>query len=258
MTRLSLTQTLALTLTLPLAALLLPLPAAALTLDALTDAQRDAFRAEVRSYLLENPEVLLEAIAVLEDREAGAQAADDAALVAANADALFGSAQSWVGGNPDGDVTVVEFVDYNCGFCKRAFAEVMELVDADSGVRLVMKELPILGPDSELASRFAIAVLQLEGDAAYEELHGRLLSLPGRANAPALQRIGSEMGLDIAAIEARMQAPEVGAVIDANRTLAGRMAINGTPTFVIGGQVVRGYVPLSAMQQLVAEGREDG
>ncbi|MBK5928074.1 DsbA family protein [Rhodobaculum claviforme] len=240
------------------AALLLPLPAAALDLEALSAAQRDAFRAEVRAYLLDNPEVLLEAIAVLEERQAGDQAADDAALVAANADALFAGTHSWVGGNPDGDATVVEFVDYNCGFCKRAFGEVMALVEADPGVRLVMKELPILGPDSELASRFAIAVLQLEGAAAYEEVHGRLLSMPGRAGAPAVQRIGAEMDLDMAAIEARMQSPEVGAVIDANRALAARMGINGTPTFVIGGQVVRGYVPLSAMQQLVAEGRQEG
>ena len=243
----------------PIVALALAaLPAAALDLEALDDAERAAFRAEVRAYLLENPEVLLEAISVLEDRQASAQSADDAELVAQNAEALFDSPHSWVGGNPDGDVTVVEFVDYNCGFCKRALPEVLGLLDADPGVRLVMKELPILGPDSELASRFAIAVLQLAGDDAYAQAHERLLSLPGPVSAPAVTRIGTEMGLDMERITQRMQAPEVSAVIDANRALAGRLAVNGTPTFVIGDVMVRGYVPLDSMRRLVEGQREEG
>ncbi|MGY6632934.1 MAG: DsbA family protein [Alkalilacustris sp.] len=241
-----------------LAAALLAAPAAALDLDALSDAERDAFRAQVRAYLLEHPEVLLEAIAVLEDRQADDQAAGDAALIAAHAEALFDNPASWVGGNPDGDVTVVEFVDYNCGFCKRALPEVMALLDRDPGVRLVMKELPILGPESELASRFAIATLQVAGDDAYGAVHERLLGLPGRVSPAALGGIADDLGLDRAAIEARMDAPEVSAVIAANRALARSMGINGTPTFVIGDQLVRGYIPLDAMTALVEETREAG
>lgn len=241
-----------------LAAALLAAPAAALDLDALSDAERDAFRAQVRAYLLEHPEVLLEAIAVLEERQADDQAAGDAALIAAHAEALFDNPASWVGGNPDGDVTVVEFVDYNCGFCKRALPEVMALLERDPGVRLVMKELPILGPESELASRFAIATLQVAGDAAYGAVHERLLGLPGRVSPAALGGIADDLGLDRAAIEARMDAPEVSAVIAANRALARNMGINGTPTFVIGDQLVRGYIPLDAMTALVEETREAG
>ena len=234
------------------------LPAAALDLDALSDSERAAFRSEVRAYLLENPEVLLEAIAALEDRQGAAQSADDAELVARNAEALFDDPLSWVGGNPDGDITVVEFVDYNCGFCRRALPEVTGLLEADPGVRLVMKELPILGPDSELASRFAIAVLQLAGDEAYFDAHERLLGLQSPVSAPAITRIGTEMGLEMEAITARMQDPQVGAVIEANRALAARLGVNGTPTFVVGDVIVRGYVPLDTMRALVEDQREGG
>ena len=243
----------------PLAiAALVAAPATALDLGSLSDAEREAFRAEVRSYLLENPEVLLEVIAVLEDRQAGAQTADDASLIAAHAEALFDSPHSWVGGNPEGDVTVVEFVDYNCGFCRRAFGEVMEMVEFDPGVRLVMKEFPILGPESEEASRFAIAVLQLEGDEAYAEAHERLLTLQGRVAGPALARIAEEMALDMDAIAERMQAPEVSAVIDSNRGLAQALGINGTPTFIIEDRMVRGFLPAAGMLDLVEAVRADG
>ncbi len=240
------------------AAAALAAPAAALDLEALSDAERTAFRAEVRAYLLENPELLLEVIAVLEDRQAAAQGADESALIAAHAEALFDNPNSWVGGNPEGDVTVVEFVDYNCGFCRRAFAEVMEMVEADSGVRLVMKEFPILGPASEEASRFAIAVLQLEGDEAYAEAHRRLLTMEGRAAGPALARVAGEMGLDMDAISERMQAPEVSAVIDANRALAQALGINGTPTFIVEDRMLRGFLPADGMLELVEAVRADG
>lgn len=233
----------------------LPGPAAALDLGALDAAERAAFRAEVRAYLLENPEVLLEAIGVLEERQANAQAADDATLIGLNAEAIFDNPASWVGGNPEGDVTLVEFVDYNCGFCKRAFPEVMDLVELDGNLRLILKELPILGPDSELASRFAIAVLQTEGPAAYAEVHDRLMRQPARAGMPVVTRIGGELGLDMAAIGARMESDEVTAVIEGNRLLAQRLGINGTPSFILEDRMLRGYLPLAAMVELVEEVR---
>lgn len=230
-------------------------PAAALDLEALSDDERAAFRAEVRAYLLENPEVLLEAIGVLEERQAAAQAGDDAEMIAINAEAIFESPHSWVGGNPEGDVTLVEFVDYNCGFCKRAFPEVMALAELDGNLRLIMKELPVLGPDSELTARFAISVLQLFGDDAYAEAHERLMMTEGRAGATAVQRIAGEMGLDMAAISERMDSSEVTEVIASNHALAQRLNIQGTPTFVLEDTMLRGYVPLANMQELVAEVR---
>jgi protein-disulfide isomerase len=229
--------------------------AGALDLDDLTDAQREAFRAEVRAYLLDNPEVLIEAINRLEERQAAAQAGDDSDLIAVNAEALFEDGHSYVGGNPEGDVTLVEFLDYSCGFCKQAHPEVMELLETDGNIRFIVKEFPILGPGSELASRFAISVLQIEGDAAYAEVMDRLMALRGAFERATLERLAADMGLDMAALSERMESGEVGRIIDENRALAARLQINGTPTFVLGDRMLRGYLPLPSMEMLVAEAR---
>jgi len=224
----------------------------------LTDAERTDFRAEVRAYLMENPEVLMEAIGVLEDRRGQDAAANDIALLAANADEILNDPASWVGGNPDGDITLVEFMDYRCGYCKKAFAEVSELIKSDGNIRFVVKEFPILGPQSELASRFAVAVLQVEGADAYEKAHSALMVMKGDVTEDSLAALGTEVGLaDTAAVMARMVAPEVTSVIEANRALAQRLDINGTPTFVIDQTLVRGYVPLDGMRQIV-DGQRKG
>jgi protein-disulfide isomerase len=218
----------------------------------MTDAERTDFRAEVRAYLLENPEVLTEAIAVLEDRRNADEAANDIALLATNADEILNDPASWVGGNPDGDITVVEFMDYRCGYCKKAFADVAELIETDGNIRFVVKEFPILGPQSELASRFAVAVLQMDGAETYEKAHNALMVMKGDITDESLTALAAEVGVkDMAAVAARMSTPEVTSVIEANRALAQRLDVNGTPTFVIDQSLVRGYVPLDGMRQIV-------
>ncbi len=162
----------------PLAALGLAMtlaaPAGATDLDNLTAADRAAFRAEVRAYLLENPEVLMEAIGVLEQRQASAEGERDQMMIAANADALFSSAFDVVLGNPEGDVTIVEFMDYRCGYCRRAHPEVADLIELDGNIRVIVKEFPILGEQSVLAARFAIATRIALGDDAYVDDPQRL------------------------------------------------------------------------------------
>lgn len=238
-------------------ALAVALPAAAFDPAAMTDADRAAFRAEVRAYLLENPEVLLEAIAILEERESASQAVDDATLIAVNAEAIFEDGHSWATGNPEGDVTIVEFADYNCGFCRRAYHDVMDLLEDDGNLRFVVKEFPILGPASELAARFAVATLQLEGAAAYGDLHDRLMTQRGQVDAGVLQRVGIELALDVEAISAHMDSPDVTAVLEENRALAGRLGIGGTPTFVIGDRMERGYRTAEQMAEIVQALRAD-
>lgn len=222
---------------------------------AMTEAERQAFRDEVRAYLLENPEVLMEAIAVLEDRQAAAEAANDATLIETNRAAIFDDPASWSGGNPQGDITVVEFMDYRCGYCRKAFEEVETLVREDGNIRFVVKEFPILGEESELSSRFAVATLQLAGAEAYKSAHDALITLRGTVTPEALDRLAGDLGLDAAAIRARMGAAEVSSVIARNRALAEALKINGTPTFVIDGVMLRGYVPLDGMRQIVDEAR---
>ncbi|WP_116130851.1 DsbA family protein [Tropicimonas sp. IMCC34043] len=241
-------------------ALLLPLaqPAAAQDLTDMNDAERAAFRAEVRAYLMENPEVLMEAIGVLEQRQAAAQTADDRTLVAANAADLFESADSWVGGNPDGDVTIVEFTDYRCGYCRKAFPEVEKLVTEDGNIRLILKEFPILGEQSVFSSRAAIATRLAFGDDAYKSMHDALITLRGNADTNAIRAIAGDLGLDADTIIDGMNAPEVDAVIGQNHALGQRLQISGTPTFVVGDDMLRGYMPLAGMQDLVASLRQGG
>lgn len=236
-------------------ALALPGPAAAFDPAAMSAAERTAFDAAIRDYLLRNPEVLLEAIDVLNARQAAAQADADLRLVAANAEALFDDGYSWVGGNPDGDVTVVAFIDYRCTYCRRAHPDVWELVASDGNLRVIVKELPVLGPESELAARFAIAALQLAGPDAYGKVHHALIEVRSAINPTTLTRLGEALGLDAQAILARTGAPEVTQVIEATRALAVRLQINGTPAFVFGDRMARGLIPLADMQRLVDEAR---
>ena len=231
-------------------------PVMAEGLTNMTDAEREAFRAEVRAYLLENPELLIEVMNELETRDQAAAAERDKQMLADQSDAIFNDPASWVGGNPEGDITVVEFLDYRCGYCRKAWQEVDQLVEGDGNIRFVIKEFPILGEESMLSSRFAIAVLQLHGNDAYRKAHDALLSMRADTTPEALDRLATELGLDPAPILARMNAPEVTKVIEDNYALAQTMDISGTPTFVVGGTMVRGYVPLEAMQQIVEEQRK--
>lgn len=234
--------------------LILAFPALAFDPAAMSAAEREALRAEVRAYLLENPEVLAEAIEVLQNRRAAAEAAGDQQLVKANAEDLFADAGSYAGGNPQGTLTVVEFIDYRCSYCRRAHSEVAELVRSDGDIRYVIKELPILGEESVLASRFAIAVLQLSGPEAYARTHkGFYEDFRGPINARSLGNFADDLGFDRVAVLARMDAPEVAQVIEDNHLLAQRMRIAGTPTFVMGDQMLRGYVPLDGMRAIVAD-----
>ncbi len=224
----------------------------------MTAEERASFRAEVRAYLLENPEVLIEAMDILQSREETASAERDAMLLQAKAEEIFTSPADWVGGNPEGDVTLVEFMDYRCGYCRKAHDEVQTLVEADGNIRYVIKEFPILGEGSLLSSQFAIAVRLLHGDDAYKAAHDALITLRGDPTPETLGRLATDLGHDPAPILAKMPSEDVMAVISANHALADEMQISGTPTFVMKDMMVRGYVPLEGMQQIIAEVRADG
>ena len=245
------------TLTLASAFAIGALPALALDLDKLSENEREAFRAEVRAYLLDNPEVIMEAVELLEQRQQQSEAAHDLALVKAHAGEIFDDGFSWVGGNPDGDVTLVEFVDYRCGYCRKAHEEVKELVEKDGNIRLIYKEFPILGEASLQSSRFALAVKQLAGDDAYAQAHDALISMKGDPSPTALARLADALGLDAQKVLAQMDSGEVTEAIRATRNLAQKLNISGTPTFVMQDQLLRGYLPYEAMASLVADKRAD-
>ncbi|WP_439560969.1 DsbA family protein [Roseinatronobacter sp.] len=210
----------------------------------------------VRSYLLQNPEVIFEAVAEYEMRNTASQADMDLALIDANYDEIFNDGHSWVGGNPDGDLTLVEFIDYQCGFCKRAYPEVTSFLEQDGNVRLIVKEFPILGPDSELASRFAIAVKQMAGDDAYGAAHSALIQYEGRYTPEMLTDLAEDLGLDGDDVLAMLNDDAITTILSENRALAQRLQISGTPSFIMETEFLRGFVPADTLA-LVADNLRD-
>ncbi len=225
-------------------------PVRALDLNDMSDAEKAEFGTQVREYLLQNPEVILEAINILEQRNAAAEAVADQELVAANAEDLFNDGYSWVGGNPDGDITLVEFMDYRCGYCRRAVPEVDALLAEDGNIRLIIKEFPILGEASMISSRFAVATKHVAGADAYKQVHDALLEFTGEPNEVTLRRISDGLGLETDDIIAAMDSDAVSKEIAQTRELAQRMRISGTPSFVLGTELLRGYLPADQMQQI--------
>lgn len=222
----------------------------------MSEVEREAFRTEVRAYLLEHPEVLTEAIQVLKDREALAEKKADLALIAANRERLFDGTNAWVTGNPNGDVTLVEFSDYRCGYCKRAHPELKELLQRDPNIRLVVREFPILGPDSMVAARVATAALNLDRS-KYGALNDGLMSFEGGLTEAAVYQIADHAGYDIAALKELAASAEIEAQIGDTYNLARTLGLEGTPSFVLGNQIIRGYLPVDRMLAAVADARAE-
>lgn len=229
-----------------LAATALPLtalPAAAFDPAAMSDAEKAAFGDAVRDYIMANPEVLIEAVNGLEAKRMADEVKNDRLLVQANKAAIFDDGHSWVGGNPNGDLTMVEFVDYRCGVCRRVSDDMEKTVKDDGNIRLILKEFPILGQESDLASRFAIAVKQTQGGDVYKDAHDRLIAMRGAVTIESLSALARDMGLEPEPLINRMNTEDVSAEIRSNAQLAERMRVMGTPTFIIGGEMLRGAPP---------------
>ncbi len=211
----------------------------------------------MRDYLTKNPEILVEMTTELDKRQAAEQTQQQNKAISENADAIFRSRVSHVAGNPNGDVSVVEFFDYNCSYCRRALPEVVKLVNDDGKVRLVLKELPIFGEDSEAASKYALAA---DKQGKYFEMHQKLLGDPGKANKEKALRIAQELGLDMEQLEKDAASDETQKALDEAKELAQKLGLQGTPLYLIGDRVVPG-APDDLYDQLkanVAEVREKG
>jgi protein-disulfide isomerase len=215
---------------------------------------RDEFERRVRDYLLENPEVIIEALDRLEARQRQAQEGDLQQTLAARAEELLHDPASPIGGNPDGDVTLVYFFDYNCPYCRQAAPMLEEAIQADSSLRMVFKEFPILGPGSEYAARIALAAHRQD---AYEPLHDAMMAHTGPIDERSTLEIARRLGLDIERLEEDADDPAIAGSIAANLSLARELRINGTPGFVVGSEVVRGLVDISTLQQAIEQARTE-
>jgi protein-disulfide isomerase len=228
----------------------------AATAQSFSDIQRGDIEVIIRNYLLAHPEVLEEAMTELSKRQSAAEAEKHQAGVTRNAEAIFNSPRGVTIGNKAGDVTMVEFFDYNCGYCKRAMADMMELMKSDPKLKVVLKEFPVLGPGSVEAAQVAVAVrMQDASGKKYLDFHQKLLSGRGAADKARAMAAAREAGLDMARLEKDLASPEVRATLEENFKLAEAMGMNGTPSYVIGKQVVVGAVGVESLKEKIGIAR---
>ncbi|MCT9000273.1 DsbA family protein [Chelativorans intermedius] len=223
------------------------------TLDVGRSVPRD-FEAQARQYLLDNPEVVVEALQRLEERRQQAEANELQTLIVERHDEIFNDSTAPVAGNPDGDVVLVEFFDYNCPYCRKATSDIRQAIEDDPNLKLVFKEWPILGPGSEFAARAALASLK---QGKYDAFHHALMGFPGRIGENSTLTIAGDVGLDVEQLKRDMQDPAIAAAIERNRALADDLRITGTPTFVVGDEIIRGLVDLATLKRFIADARQN-
>lgn len=224
---------------------------------AFTDDEKEKLHQIIRDYLIANPEVILEAQTALEEKQA--KAAQDAiqSTITQLSDQLFTDRRDVIFGNPEGDVAIVEFFDYNCGYCKRAMTDMEEVVRRDENVKFILKEFPILGPQSTEAARISIAVNRIAPDKAVE-FHTRLLAASGRADRASAMAVAANLDIALEAIEEELQTVDLMDPVRISYQLTQALGINGTPSYVMGNEPIYGAVGVEQLLQRVANLRTCG
>ncbi len=218
--------------------------------------QRGEIERVIRDYLLSHPELLQEVMGELEKRQQQAEAAKHRAAVQQYSAVIFNSPRQVTLGNPQGDVTMVEFFDYRCGYCKRALNDMMELIKADPKLRVVLKEFPVLGDPSTEAAQVAVAVrMQDKTGKKYLDFHQRLLSGRGDVDRARAIAVAREIGLDMKQLEKDMASDEVRLTLEESFKLAEALGLNGTPSYVVGNDVVIGAVGVAALREKINQAR---
>ena len=207
----------------------------------------------IRAYLLANPEVLVEAMQELERKQDSQRDATAQKVIQEKQAELFRDADSPTAGNPGGDVVIVEFNDYQCPYCKRTHQAMKSVVGADGKVKVIYKDLPILGDASKIAALAALAAVR---QGKHQALHNALMEYSGRLDRDKILEIAASVGLDRAQLEKDMEDPKLKEIIERNLALATALGVRGTPAFVIGKQFVPGAIDAAALRQLIAEARK--
>lgn len=220
----------------------------------LSDDQREEVETTIRSHLMANPEIIRDAIDELQRKQDESEQMAQIAAIADNKDLLFNSEHQVVIGNPDGDVTLVEFFDYNCGYCKRAHADMKQLIAEDDNLRVVLKEFPVLGEASVEAAQVSIAV-KLVAPEKSEAFQDALLMQEGQVNGDVALAVAEEMGLDPAALRAELESDDISDTITEVYSLASELSLTGTPSYVTSGEVVIGAVGFESLKAKVETAR---
>lgn len=208
----------------------------------------------IHDYLQQHPEAVMDALKAAQQQADDAKATAAKKTIAARRNELLHDPNSVVAGNPNGDVTLVEFFDYRCPYCKAIEPSLEALIKEDGKLRVVYKEFPILGPTSVVASRAAIAARQ---QGKYTEFHGRMMALKGNIDANSVMKVAEASGLDVTKLKHDMTATSVGQIIQRNYALADALGIDATPALVIGDQLTMGAVDIDGLRQLIADARKN-
>lgn len=217
-----------------------------------TSDQKKEIEAIVREYLKTHPEVLVDAIQAAEDK-VKSDAKDKASqALTAHRREVFDDPQAPIAGNPKGDVTLVEFFDYRCPYCKQVEPALEKLVGEDRQLRIVFKEFPVLGPDSEIAARVALAAKK---QGKYDAFHRAMMTTPGRVDEAAIYKVAGSVGLDVDKVKQDMHSPEVDKQLKANLALGKALDLDGTPSFIVGDTIVPGAISVGDLRQLIADAR---
>jgi len=215
--------------------------------------QRQAIEGIIHDYLMQNPDVLIEALRGAEDklnRDADAKATK---VLSNRRSEIFDDPATPIGGNPQGDVTIVEFFDYRCPYCKQVLPSLQTLLKEDRNLRFLYKEMPVLGPASVVAAHAALAA-QRQGK--YEAFHTAMMGTKGQITEDTVYKVASSVGLDVHLLKQDMTAPEIEQALKANLALADALNIRGTPGFIIGNHITPGALDLDALKDLIAEARK--
>lgn len=221
--------------------------------EGFSDTQKKEIESLIQSYIMENPQVVLDSVEKHQMRQQEEAMAEQAAQAKDFAASLSGETLFPVAGNPDGDITVVEFFDYNCGYCKKAFADINTLIESDKNVRVLFVEMPILGPSSTEASKWALAAHK---QGKYFEFHSALMNHQGTKNESSLEDLAAKIGLDVDKLKKDKDDPALTSATEDNIQKAQDLGISGTPGFIVGEEIVRGYVPYTQMESLLQEQRK--
>jgi protein-disulfide isomerase len=222
------------------------------TAQVLSEDERADVRSVVRRYLIDNPDVIVEALELLQARRDAADRAHARLAISANRDALFASDRDPVLGPDDATVTIVEFFDYQCPYCKQMTGPMMALIAEDKDLRVVFKEFPILGEPSVLASRAALAAAKQD---RYAEFHVALMTQRGQLTEAGILQAASVAGVDLARLREDMKSAEIDEIVQANYRLADALGVSGTPAFVVGDEVVPGAVEIGRLRELIRKAR---
>jgi len=209
------------------------------------------FGQQVRAYLLDNPEVLLEMFTLLEQEQAQVEDAESSKVITRNTDPLFSSGNDNIMGDTGAEISIVEFSDYRCSYCKANHPILKEFLDANPNVNVIVKDFPILGAASEFATRVALSIRSIYGAEAHSQFHELLLAYTGNLVEPEIKLFAESAGYDFSKIEAVMNSVAISEIIATNNALAAELGINGTPAFVTMREVASGMHDLRALSALV-------